>query len=72
MRAFQVKFRGKDWDVTIDYDYGYEEDTNAHVVDWHFTGMSVEQHEELKITEEEEDELMKQIYETLSEPYDID
>lgn len=37
-RLVTVKLRGEDYDVMIDRDHGYEPDTNAHEVDWHFAG----------------------------------
>lgn len=40
--------------MTIDHDGGYESDTNAHEIEWHFTGMSAEDHDALNITPEKE------------------
>lgn len=59
-----VDFRGEKWDVTIDHDGGYEPDTNAHEIEWHFTGLTPEQHDALNITEEEEDGIYCQLCET--------
>lgn len=55
MSRFQsIQLRGQEFDVEIDLDGGYESDTNAHVIEWHFVGMSPEQHEALKLTDDEE------------------
>jgi hypothetical protein len=35
-RLIGVTFRGKDVDVVIDHDFGYESDTGTHPIDWHF------------------------------------
>ena len=35
-RIVSVTVRGQEYDVMIDKDGGYEPDTNAHDVDWHF------------------------------------
>lgn len=56
-----VDFRGEKRDVTVDHDGGYEWDTNAHEIEWHFTGLTAEQHDELKITDEEEDSIYVQL-----------
>ena len=32
-----IKLRGKEYEVTYQ-DYGYESDTNAHVIEWDFVG----------------------------------
>lgn len=36
MRTTSVDFRGERVDIQY-RDYGYEPDTNAHTVDWHFS-----------------------------------
>jgi len=35
-QTVKVMFRGQTVDVVIDVDGGYERDTNAHVIEWHF------------------------------------
>ena len=49
-----VTFRGEERDVTNDQDHGYEPDTNAQEIEWHFTGLSPEDHGALVITTAEE------------------
>lgn len=56
-----VKFRGEDVDVEIDLDGGYEPDTNAHVIEWHFYGMSAEEYNKLEITDDEEQAIYDQL-----------
>lgn len=58
-----VKFRGEDVDVEIDFDGGYEFDTNAHVIGWHFAGMTPEQHDALNVTDDEEQSIYEQLVE---------
>lgn len=61
MRFTTVRFRGEDMDVEVDHDGGYEPDTNAHEIEWHFAGLSAEQHDALGITAEEEQEIYDQL-----------
>ncbi len=49
-----VDFRGERVGVIVDHDGGYEPDTNAHDIEWHFDGVSPEEHDALKLTDEEE------------------
>lgn len=58
-----VKFRGEDRDITLDSNGGYESDTNAHVIEWHFTGLSADEYDALKITDEEEQSIYEQLIE---------
>ncbi len=67
-RTLSVTVRGESYDVEIDRDYGYESDTNAWDVDWHFC-MTEEELEALALTNEEEENVMMQIYELLSSTY---
>lgn len=62
MRREIVQFRGREVEVVVDFDGGYEPDTNAHVIEWHFEGLTPEEHEALGVTDEED----QQIYEQLS------
>lgn len=56
-----VEFRGEMVDVEIDHDGGYEPDTNAHEIDWHFYGMTPEQDAALEITDAEYDSIYDQL-----------
>lgn len=60
-RLVSVKFRGEDRDVEIDHDGGYEADTNAHVIEWHFRGLSLDDHGALGITHDEEQAVYDQL-----------
>lgn len=71
-RLVSVKFRGEDWDVEITHDGGYESDTNAHDLEWQFTGMTAEEYDALKITDEEETEILTQLYQISYEGYGDD
>lgn len=62
-RLVSVTFRGEELDVEIEHDGGYESDTNAHVIEWHFYRMTAEHHEALKITETEEQAIYEQLVE---------
>jgi len=55
-----INFRDEKQDVVIDHDGGYEYDTNAHEIDWHFD-MSNEEYDSLNITPEEEDDIYTQL-----------
>ncbi len=55
MRQRIVPFRGGEMDVQVDRDSGYEPDTNSHEIEWHFIGLTPEQHDALKLTQDEED-----------------
>lgn len=61
-RLVSVDFRGESVDVEIDHDGGCEPDTNVHEIEWHFFGLTAEQHDALNITAEEE----QRIYDTLA------
>ena len=61
-RLVSVDFRGEKMDVVIDHDGGWEPDTNAHEIEWHFFGLTAEQHDALNITDEEQ----QKIYDTLA------
>lgn len=56
-----VQFRGESLDVEITHDGGYEPDTNAHVIEWQFYGLSPEKHDALQITDEEEQSIYEQL-----------
>lgn len=66
-RLVSVKFRGQDTDIEIDRDYGYEPDSNAHDIEWHFVGLSREECDALNITDEEEQEIYEQLCQYLNE-----
>jgi len=60
-RLVSVTFRGEEQDVEIDHDGGYEPDTGSHEIEWHFYGLTPEQHDALKITAEEEQAIHEQL-----------
>lgn len=49
------------WDVIIDFNGRYEPDTNAHVIDWHFDGLTPEEHDALELTDEEDQSIYEQL-----------
>jgi hypothetical protein len=61
-----VQFRGEDHDVEIDHDGGYEPDTNAHVIEWHFCGLTPAEHNALQLTDDEEQSVYEQLVEALT------
>lgn len=54
-----VDFRGESRDVEY-RDYGYESDTGAHTIDWHFTE---EEMKNVELTPEEEEAIYLQLAE---------
>lgn len=62
-RLVGVNFRGEERDVEIDHDHGYEADTNVHEIEWHFVGLSPDEHNALNMTDAEE----QAIYDKLAE-----
>lgn len=54
MRTYEIEFRGETRVVVVDRDYGYEPDTNAHEIEWHFEGVTPIEHDALAVTAEEE------------------
>lgn len=72
MRFCTVDFRGEQMDVTIDHDSGYEPDTNAHDIDWHFTGMDAAAHDALQITPEEDQAIYDELCQLGPEYFDDD
>lgn len=72
MRFCTVDFRGQQMDVTIDHDGGYEPDTNAHEIDWHFTGLDADAHDALQITPEEDQAIYDQLCQLEPEHFDDD
>lgn len=45
----------------VDFDGGYEPDTNAHVIEWHFEGITPEQLAALALTDDEEQAIFEQL-----------
>lgn len=41
MQSRFIQFRGEEQEIMF-RDYGYEPDTNAHEIDWHFTDNTIE------------------------------
>lgn len=60
-RLVSVAFRGDDRDVEIDHNGGYEPDTDAHVIEWHFYGLTPEEHDALQITDDEEQAIYEEL-----------
>jgi hypothetical protein len=58
-----VQFRGEEVDIEVTHDGGYEDDTNAHVIEWHFYGLTSKENDDLKITDEEEQNIYEQLCE---------
>lgn len=71
-RLINIKFRGEDQDVVVVRDSGYEPDTGAHEIEWHFYGMTPEQHNALGMTAEEETNVCDQLAEILSDSAGFD
>lgn len=60
-RTTEVQFRGELMSVVVDFDGGYEPDTNAHVIEWRFEGATPEQHDALALTDDEEQAIYEQL-----------
>lgn len=65
-RKFDYEFRGEERTVVID-EYAVDYDTNALDVSWHFDGVTSEEHDALRVTDKEEDEIVEAIGEYLGE-----
>lgn len=65
-----VQFRGESVDVEVTHDGGYEWDTNAHDIDWHFYGLTAEQYDALKVTDAEEADIYRQLCESSNDRAD--
>lgn len=63
-RIVSVKLREQEFDVCIDHDGGYEHDTGAHDIDWHF----IDKPDGPDLTHEEESEILDQLC-ALEPPY---
>src|ERR1044071_1047051 len=60
MTSFHYLFRERDFTVVVDqFEPDYE--TNALDVEWHFEGLTPEQHDELGVTDVEEDAIVEAI-----------
>jgi hypothetical protein len=53
-RMFSVMFRGEEIDAEL---------TNADACEWHFYGLTTEQHNALNITPDEEEDVLYQLHE---------
>lgn len=71
-RLIGIQFRGEEQDVEVVRDGGYEHDTGAHDIEWHFYGMTPEQYNALNLTAEEEINVCEQLAEILSDPAGFD
>lgn len=59
----EVQFRGKTIEVVVDNDTGYDEETNSREIEWHFFGVEPEEHDAMEITDEENDDIFRQLCE---------
>lgn len=57
MTRLGIMFRGEERTVVIDKDTGYDEETNSREIEWHFDGVSPEQHDALALSDEEEERI---------------
>lgn len=67
MSRASVTFRGEERDVVIDRASGYDPETNASEIEWHFDGLSPAEHDALAITDDEEQSIFEQIATCLDE-----
>lgn len=59
-----VNFRGVDREITVDAVYD-EPDVGYFGIDWHFDGLSLDDHIALKITDEEERRIEESLYDAI-------
>lgn len=57
MNRIGIMFRGEERTVVIDKDTGYDAETNSREIEWHFDGVSPEQHDALALSDEEEERI---------------
>jgi len=67
-RHLSVVFRGSVVDIVVD-SYRPDPETNACEVEWHFVGLTSEDHDDLHVLDEEEDAVIGQIHTAMSEYY---
>lgn len=61
-----VMLRGMIVEVEVDR-YDEDPETNALDVEWHFDGMTPEEHDDLHLTDEEEESIIEQISKAMGE-----
>lgn len=66
MSQFSHVFRDQDMTVIVDQ-YDPDPETNALEVSWHFEGLAPGEHDELCITDAEEDEIIAAITDYMEE-----
>lgn len=64
--AFTVEFRGEQRIIVVD-SYHDDPDTNGCEIEWHFEDVTPEQHNELRVTEAEENAIIDRIHEAVYE-----
>ena len=65
-RHLSVTFRGAVADIVVDK-YRTDPSTNSCEVEWHFDGLSPEDHDDLHISDGEEDAVIEQIHTAMVE-----
>ncbi|WP_201829679.1 hypothetical protein [Microvirga zambiensis] len=67
-----VNFRGED--RTVEFTVVDEPDVNYYAVEWHFPDLTIEQHDALAVTEQEESDICTACCDAASDddPYDYD
>lgn len=70
MRHASIMFRGEERDVIIDRASGYDPETNAEEIEWHFDDLTPDEHDALSISDEEEQSIFEQLSRYLSERAD--
>jgi hypothetical protein len=65
-RFLSVTFRGSVADIVVDR-YIPDPDTNSCEIEWHFVGLSFEDHDALNVLDDEEDAVHEQIHEAMAE-----
>lgn len=68
-RFYSYTLRGEEMDIEVDHDGGYESDTNAYIIEWHFIGLTPEQHDALNLTQDEIDAIEIQLAQLEEEDY---
>ena len=65
-RHLSVTFRGVVADVVVDK-YTSDPETNSCEIEWHFEGFSPEHHDDLHMSDVEEDAVIEQIHTVMAE-----
>jgi hypothetical protein len=64
--SLTVTFRGLITDVVVDR-YDLDESTNGCEVEWHFEGLTPDEHDDLHVSDEEEDSIIEQIVRAMAD-----